>query len=145
LRQNEMWHLVATEMYDSLYSEQMVCSMSTQLFHIPETKDVKGNTEMHTYLVPASYHRVTATGSAQRLLNGESAPSIVETLIACIQNAEQRDRNVRVGLYVMRDDAPATYKPFVENIIRWQNHAELHLQNAKQFAMRITGSAAWQG
>ncbi len=87
-------------------------------------------------------HRVTATGAAQRLLNGERAPSIVETLIACIQNAEQRDRNVRVGLYVMRDAAPGTYKSFVENIIRWQDYAELHLQNAKQSVMGITGSAS---
>lgn len=78
LRQNEIWQSVVTELYRSLYGEQMVCSMSTQLFHIPETKDLKGNAEMHTHLIPASYHRVTATGSAQRLLNGESAPSIVE-------------------------------------------------------------------
>jgi hypothetical protein len=145
LRQNEMWNPVATGIYRSLYGEQMVCSMSTQLFHIPETKDLEGNTEMHTHLVPASYHRVTAAGSAQRLLNGESAPSIVETLAACIQNAEQRDRNVRAGLQVMRDTAPASYKSFIENIIRWQDYTQLHLQNAKQFTIRITGSAVWQG
>ncbi|MGA9172664.1 MAG: hypothetical protein WBZ33_01615 [Thermoactinomyces sp.] len=144
MRQNEMWHPVATELYLSLYGEQMVCSMSTQLFHIPETKDLKGNAEMHSHLIPASYHRVTAAGSAQRLLNGESAPSIVETLIACIQSAKKRDRNVRTGLYVMRDAAPTSYKPFIENIIRWQNYTELHLQNAKQFSKRITGSAPWQ-
>ncbi|TFE23496.1 hypothetical protein E2980_19210 [Cohnella luojiensis] len=135
-----MWLSVVTELSLSLYGEQMVCSMSTQLFHIPETKDLKGNAEMHTHLVPASYHRVTATGSALRLQNGESAPSIVETLINCIQNAEQRDRNVHAGLLVMRDAAPASYKQFVENIIRWQEYTELHLQNAKHFVMRITGS-----
>jgi hypothetical protein len=118
--------------------------MSSQLFHIPETKDLKGNAEMHTHLVPASYHRVTATGSAQRLLNGESMPSIVETLVACIQNAEQKDRNVRAGLLVMKDAAPASYKPFIENIISWQNFTDFHLNNAKQLTMRITGSTAWQ-
>ncbi|WP_253187113.1 hypothetical protein [Paenibacillus sp. GP183] len=118
--------------------------MSTQLFHIPKMKDLKGNAEMHSHLVPASYHRVTATGSAQRLLNGESAPSIVETLIGCIQNSEQRDRNVNAGLLVMRDAAPTSYKQFVENIIRWQEYTEFHLQNAKQFAIRITGSTAWK-
>lgn len=133
MRQNELWRLAVTEMNYSLYGEQMVCSMSTQLFHIPETSDLMGNAEMHRHLVPASYHRVTAAGSAQRLLNGERAPSIVETLIACIQNAELRDRNVRVGLYTMRDAAPPTYKPFIENIIRWQDYTELHLQNTKQF------------
>lgn len=144
LRQNEMWQSVITELYRSLYGEQMVCSMSTQLFHIPETKDLKGNAEMHTHLIPASYHRVTATGSAQRLLNGESTPSIVETLITCIQNTEQRDRNVYAGLLVMRDAVPTSCKQFVENIIRWQDYTEFHLQNAKQFAIRITGSTAWQ-
>jgi hypothetical protein len=145
LRQNEMWQPVAAEINRSLYSEQMVCSMSTQLFHIPETKDLKGNAEMHTHLVPASYHRVTASGSAQRLLNGDREPSIVQTFVVCIQNTEQRDRNVRTGLHVMKDAAHASYKPFVENIILWQDYAEFHLQNAKQFSMQITGVDAWQG
>lgn len=140
-----MWQSVSRELYRSLYDEQMVCSMSTQLFHIPETKDLKGNAEMHTYLIPASYHRVTATGSAQRLLNGETALSIIETLTECIQNAEQKDCNVCAGLLIMREAAPAAYKPFVENIIRWQDFAELHLQNAKRYAMQITGPAVWSG
>jgi hypothetical protein len=144
LTQNQRWHPVATEIYRSLYSEQMVCSMSTQLFHIPETRDLKGNAEMHRDLVPASYHRVTAAGSAQRLLNGEYAPSILKTLIACIQNAEQRDRRVRAGLNVMRNASPTSYQPFIENIFRWQDSAERHLQNAKQYTLQITGPAAWQ-
>ncbi|WP_019421106.1 hypothetical protein [Paenibacillus profundus] len=134
-----MWQPVVTELYNSLYSEQMVCSISSELFHIPETTDLQGNAEMHASLVPASYHRVTATGSAQRLLNGESAPSIVETLVACIQNAEQLDRNVHSGLFVMRDAAPASFKPVIENIILWQDYAEAHLQNAKQSTIQITG------
>lgn len=100
---------------------------------------------MHTHLVPASYHRVTANGSAQRLLNGETAPSIVETLMACIQNSEQKDRSVHAGLLVMRNDAPSSYKPFIENIILWQNYAELHLQNAKQYTLRFTGPSPWLG
>jgi hypothetical protein len=119
LRQTEKWQPVVTELDRSLLGEQMVCSASTQLFHIPEMKDLRGNAEMHTHLVPASYHRVTAAGSAQRLLNGETATSILETLIACIQNSEQKDRNVRAGLLVMREAAPSSYKPFIDNIIRW--------------------------
>lgn len=140
-----MWQSVVSGLYRSLYDEQMVCSMSTQLFHIPETKDLNGNAEMHTHLIPASYHRVTATGSAQRLLNGETAPSILETMADCIQNAEQKDRNVRAGLLIMREAAPAAYKPFVENIIRWQTNAELHLQSAKRYASQITGPVMWSG
>jgi hypothetical protein len=134
-----MWQSAVSELSRSLYGEQMVCSMSTQLFHIPETKDLNGNAEMHTHLIPASYHRVTAIGSAQRLLNGETAPSILETMTDCIQNAEQKDRNVRAGLLIMREDAPSVYKPFVENIIRWQDYAEWHLQNAKRYTVQITG------
>ncbi len=49
---------------------------------------------------------------------------------------------MRAGLLVMRDDAPVAYKPFVENIIRWQDYAELHLQNAKQIFIQLTGSVA---
>lgn len=144
MRQNEMWQPVVTELYRSLYGEQMVCSGSTQLFRIPETKDLQGNAEMHTHLVPASYHRVTAAGSAQRLLNGEDAPTIIEILIACIQNSEQKDRDVHAGLLVMKDAAPASFKRFIENIIQWQEYAELHLQNAKKFSMQLTGATTWR-
>lgn len=142
MRQNEFWQPVVTELYNSLYGEQMVCSTSTQLFHIPETTDLEGNTEMHSHLVPASYHRVTAAGSAQRLFNGEEAPSIVKTLNACILNAEQEDRNVRTGLLIMRDAAPASYKPFIEIILIWQDYTELHLQRAKQFLVRLQANSA---
>lgn len=145
LRQNVMWQSVATELSRSLFDEQMVCSMSTQLFHIPETKDLQGNADMHTHLVPASYHRVTAAGSAQRLLSGETAPSIAETMMSCIQNAEQQDREVRAGLLVMLDAAPAAYKSFIDNIIRWQDSAESHLQNAKRYASQMIGPATWSG
>jgi hypothetical protein len=61
------WRQVLSLLQQSLYAEEIVCSMSTQLFHIPKTKDLKGNREMHNHLVPASYHRVTAVGSAHRL------------------------------------------------------------------------------
>ncbi|MDG0872287.1 hypothetical protein L5D93_07135 [Paenibacillus thiaminolyticus] len=141
MRQNEMWQPVLTELYNSLYGQQMVCSMSTELFHIPETQNLQGNSEMHASLVPASYHRVTAAGSAQRLVNGESAPTIIATLVACIQNAERLDRGVRSGLLVMRDAAPADYKPVIEIIIRWQEHAESHLQKAKELTNQNIGAA----
>ncbi len=140
-----MWESVATELNLSLYSEKMVCSMSTQLYYIPETKDLQGNSEMHSHLVPASYHRITASGSAQRLVNGEREWTIVQSMISCIKNSEQRDRNVQNWLNVMRDTAPTAYKLFVQNIILWQDHAERHLQNAKHYTMQITGPAAWQG
>ncbi|WP_408007696.1 hypothetical protein ACJROX_23835 [Pseudalkalibacillus sp. A8] len=144
MRQNEMWQPVILELRRSLFSEEMVCSMSTQLFHIPETKDLKGNAEIHESLVPASYHRVTANGSVYRLANGEQQMSIVQTLISCIQNAQKEDRDVRNGLNIMREAAPTSYKPFIENIIRWQDYAERHLQNAKQYTMQITGNIALQ-
>ncbi|MFB4162229.1 hypothetical protein ACE1TI_00020 [Alteribacillus sp. JSM 102045] len=145
LRQNEMWQPVVIELNRSLFSEMMVCSMSTQLFHIPETENLQGNAEMHSHLVPASYHRVTASGSAQRLMNGENGPSLVQTLTNCIQNAEQEDRGVRRGLQVMENAAPSSYKPFIQSIILHQNEAERYLQNAKQTTMQITGGGAWQG
>ncbi|WP_199860689.1 hypothetical protein [Oceanobacillus damuensis] len=49
---------------------------------------------MHNHLVPASYHRVTAVGSAQKLKNGEEQQTIIETMVACIINAETQDINV---------------------------------------------------
>ncbi|MBY6037576.1 hypothetical protein KUV80_12975 [Fictibacillus nanhaiensis] len=144
MRQGNRWKSVADELEKSLYGEQIVCSMSTELYHIPKTKKLEGNNNMHRFLVPASYHRVTAVGSAIRMVNGYITPSVLKTLILCIQQAEDQDKGVRKNLKVMLKAAPEPYKPFVENIIQWQDYAELHLQHAKQLTMQMTGSSSWQ-
>ncbi|WP_349407487.1 hypothetical protein [Pseudalkalibacillus sp. SCS-8] len=143
MRQNNMWEPAATAINRSLYGELMVCSMSTQLFYIPETANLKGNEQMHTHLVPASYHRVTASGAALRLMNGNTSESLLQTYIGCIKNAEKQDKEVRSNLMIMLDDSPNSYKTFIETIIRWQDYAEFHLEDAKQSAMKITGDNVW--
>lgn len=125
------WGHILNLLNQSLYAEEMVCAMSSELFHIPKTKDLKGNREMHDHLVPASYHRVTAVGSSQRLVNGEQQQSIVETLVACIKNAENQDNKVLEGLKAMEENASPDFKPFIRVIIKWQEQAESYLNQAK--------------
>ncbi|MBD1382407.1 hypothetical protein [Metabacillus arenae] len=125
------WEPILNVLQQSLYAEEMVCAMSSELYHIPQTKDLKGNNEMHKHLVPASYHRVTAVGSAQRLVNGEQQPSIIATMATCIVNAENQDKKVREGLNVMEKNASREFKPVIRMIIQWQNQAESTLKQAK--------------
>lgn len=127
----------------SNYAEQMVCSMSSQLFHIPRTKNLKGNPEMHEHLYEASYHRTTAIGSAIRLQLGERERSIVVTMVSCIQNAEKHDRKIDEWLLVMINDAPADVKPFIQKIIEWQKQAVANLREAKQIIIQDIGNQAW--
>ncbi|WP_019414894.1 hypothetical protein [Paenisporosarcina sp. TG20] len=129
-RQN--WHPVLTLLNQSLFAEQMVCSISTQLFHIDATKDLEGNVEMHNHLVPASYHRVTALGAANRLQNGESHDSVIQTMISCINNALKEDQGITKWLPVMLEDAPDDYKPFIQSISNWQQQKEQTLLSAQQ-------------
>ncbi|MGM7722817.1 hypothetical protein [Metabacillus sp. Hm71] len=112
--------------------------MSSELFHIPETKDLKGNREMHKHLVPASYHRVTAVGSSLRLVNGEQQQTIIETMVSCIRNAENQDKGVREGLVTMEKNASPQYKRFIQIIIKWQEQAESSLNQAKE-SLRTMG------
>jgi hypothetical protein len=134
-RQN--WSSVLELLNQSLYGEQMVCSMSTQLFHIPATQNLEGNSEMHEHLVPASYHRVTAVGAARRLQNGESHDSIIKTLISCVQNGLRQDQEVMKWLLIMRDNAPNEFKPFIQHIIRWQQQTEQSLSSAQQLLRQM--------
>ncbi len=115
----------------------MVCSMSTQLFHIPTTQNLEGNTQMHEHLIPASYHRVTAVGSALRLLHGEIHDSIVKTLTSCIRNGLKEDQEVMKWLKVMRGNAPNEYKSFIQTIIKWQEHTEQSLYSAQQLIRQM--------
>jgi hypothetical protein len=131
------WTAVLQLLNQSLYAEEMVCSMSTQLFVIPATANLKGNAEMHNHLIPASYHRVTAVGSAMRLQNGETHETIIQTLVSCVNNGLKKDQEVMKWLPVMRDDAPDEYRPFVETIIRWQQQAEQSLSSAKQLLTQM--------
>lgn len=116
----------------SIYAEEMVCSMSSELYHIPQTKDLKGLNEMHSHLVPASYHRVSAAGSSRRLMHGEKQQSITQTLVACILNAETQDKKVREGLQIMEENAIPEFKPFIRVIIQWQKQTEKYLKEAKE-------------
>jgi hypothetical protein len=125
------WDTVLHSLQQSLLAEEMVCATSSELFHIPDTKNLKGNNEMHTHLVPAFYHRVTAVGSAYRLKNGEERPTIVQTMTTCIINAENQDKEVRKGLNVMAENATEQWKPFIAVIIQWQAQAESTLKQAK--------------
>ncbi|WP_209124145.1 hypothetical protein [Alkalihalobacillus sp. BA299] len=131
------WSSVLEFLNYSLHGEEMVCSMSTQLFHIPSTANLKGNAEMHNHLVPASYHRVTAVGSAKRLQNGEYHESIIQTLVSCVNNGLKEDQEITKWLDVMRDDAPNEFKPFIQNIIAWQQQTEQSLASAKQLLRQM--------
>jgi hypothetical protein len=131
------WTAVLQLLNQSLYAEEMVCSMSTQLFVIPATANLKGNAEMHNHLVPASYHRVTAVGSAMRLQNGETHETIIQILVSCVNNGLKKDQEVMKWLPVMRDDAPDEYRAFLETIIRWQQQAEQSLSSAKQLLTQM--------
>jgi hypothetical protein len=134
-RQN--WSSVQELLNRSLYAEQMVCSMSTQLFHIPATENLEGNPEMHEHLVPASYHRVTAVGAANRLQNGEYHDSLINTLTSCVKSGLREDQGVTKWLHVMRENAPNEFKPFIQNIIGWQQQAEQSLSSAQQLLRRM--------
>jgi hypothetical protein len=125
------WQSILDPLLQSLYAEEMVCSMSSELYHIPQTQNLKGNNEMHNNLVPASYHRISAVGSARRLLNGEQQQSLIDTLVACILNAEARDKKVREGLMVMEENVVPEYKQFINLIIQWQSQTEASLKQAK--------------
>ncbi len=76
---------------------------------------------MHQHLVPASYHRVTAVGSALRLQNGEFEHSILLALKSCVSNALKEDEEVKKWLDVMYEEAPANYKTFMQQIIYMQD------------------------
>ncbi|WP_445491976.1 hypothetical protein [Niallia sp. 03133] len=92
---------------------------------------------MHNHSVPASYHRVTAVGSAQRLTTSEQRQSIIDTMTACIQNAEKQDRSVKKWLGVMEENASSEFKPFIQLIIRWQNQTEFYLNQAKSELIKM--------
>jgi hypothetical protein len=132
------WEPIMTVLQESLNAEEMVCAISSELFHIPQTKNLEGNNEMHSHLVPASYHRVTAVGSAVRLVNGEQQQTIITTMVTCIINAEKQDKQVREGLTVMEENASPEFKPVIQIIIQWQDQAEAYLLQAKE-ALRSMG------
>lgn len=126
------WSSVLEYLNYSLNGEQMVCSMTTQLFHIPVTKNLKGHAEMHNHLIPASYHRVTALGCAKRLQSGEYHESIIKALVTCVNNGLKQDKEVTKWLRVMRENAPSEYKEFMDSVIDWQQKTEESLAYTQQ-------------
>jgi len=131
------WDPLINLLEQSIYAEEMVCSMSSELYHIPQTMNLQGLNEMHEHLIHASYHRVSAAGSARRLKTGEQQQTLIDTLVACILNAERQDQQVRNGLQVMESAASAEFKPFIQLIVQWQGQTESYLQQAKQYVSNV--------
>jgi hypothetical protein len=125
------WMSVYQNLNYSLYAEEMVCALSSELFHIAETKNLKGNGKMHQHLVPASYHRVTAIGSAMRLLQGDNADTVIKTLTSCIDNAQRQDKGVVDGLEIMEANISEKYSERMRQIVQWQKAAEHYLKLAE--------------
>ena len=130
------WDPLINLLEQSIYAEEMVCSMSSELYHIPQTMNLQGLNEMHEHLIQASYHRVSAAGSARRLKMGEQQ-TLIDTLVACILNAERQDQQVWSGLLVIESAASAEFKPFIQLIIQWQGQAERSLNQAKQYVSNV--------
>lgn len=126
------WMNILSLLQQSLYAEGMVCSMSTQMLYTPETENLEGNDKMHNHLVPASYHRVTAWGTSYRLISSDGNPYMITTAVSCIKNAQRQDQGVREGLEIMQKNADEKWKPFVDQIIRWQDNAEATLAQAQE-------------
>ncbi|MDG5789725.1 hypothetical protein QA612_19900 [Evansella sp. AB-P1] len=128
----EDWSSVLQLLTQSMQGEEMVCSMSSQLYHIPATENLEGLDQMHEQLYESSYHRVTALGSAKRLQSGESHETIVKTMVSCVDNALLADHEVTRWLPVMKGNAPVEFKEFIQSLISWQEQTVQSLTKAQQ-------------
>ncbi|WP_069203048.1 hypothetical protein [Bacillus testis] len=139
LRQTDTVRQMVDALANSLYAEEMVCSMASQLRYFPETAQLNGLEETHGSLVPASYHRVTAVGTGYRILQGDNAPTLWNVIEYCIREAQKMDAATRVGLNKMLAAAPETYRGFVNQIIEFQKNKENYFQMAKTAYESIKG------
>ena len=139
MRQTDTIRQMAEALSNSLYAEEMVCSMASQLHYIPETAQLSGLKETHDELIPASYHRVTAVGTGHRILQGDNAPTLWNVIEYCIREAQEKDAAVMVGLNKMFAAAPEAYRGFVNQIIEWQKYKERTFQIAKTAYESIKG------
>ena len=139
MRQVDTVHQMVEALSNSLFAEEIVCSMASQLHYIPEMANVNGLKETHDALVPASYHRVTAVGTGNRILQGDQHSSLWNVIEYCIREGQEMDTAVRVGLNKMLAAAPDAYRGFVNQIIEWQKYKEQTFQMAKTAYESIKG------
>ncbi|WP_286166081.1 hypothetical protein [Peribacillus frigoritolerans] len=126
------WGHILNLLRQSLYAEEMVCAMSSELFHIPKTKDLKGNLEMHNHLVPAYYHLRYSSRFIPETSKWRATAIHCRNTGGLYKNAENQDKYVREGLRTMEENASTEFKPFIKIIIKWQEQAESYLNQAKE-------------
>ena len=143
MRQTETVRQMVEALSNSLYAEEIVCSMASQLHYIPEMANLNGLKETHDALVPASYHRVTAVGTGNRILQGDQSLSLWQVIEYCIREAGVMDAAVRVGLNKMLAAAPYAYRGFVNQIIEWQQYKESSFQIAKTAFEQLKGPVSY--
>lgn len=142
MRQNTAISQLVDSLSKSLYGQQLVNSLIAQLLFITETANLTGLKETHAQLIPASYHRVTALGSALRIQRGDAAPTLFNVLENSINMAEQNDTDVSAGLDRLLTVAPPAYNEYVDMVLQWQQYTSSHLQDAKKALEQLVGPAA---
>lgn len=142
--QTDTVHQMVESLSKSLYAEEIVCSMASQLHYFPETAHLNGLKETHDALIPASYHRVTAVGTGIRMLQGDDSPTLWNVIEYCIRDAQKMDAAVRVGLNKMIAAAPEAFRDFVNRIMEWQKYKESSFLIAKAAYERIKGPVRFE-
>lgn len=103
-------------LHGAQHTMSLQCGTSTLGWFLPAVKRLPGFKELHKENYEVSYHLSTACGSAHMLLAGAGRPELLATIADCLREAREHEEKAREHCRRMRQAAPASVQPLLEQI-----------------------------
>lgn len=99
--------------YNSL---TLLCAAASLARYIPEARDLPGLDALHRALYEASYHLITATGSARMILSGAGQPGYYALLLNCQREIWEALQNARDAFNQLSQATPENLRPWAQQV-----------------------------
>lgn len=138
------WQRLAEFMKGSIEAEQVFCSLVTEMGYQPQFRGNSALAIVHRENYETSYHRNTAAGNLERLLQGDTSNEMLVLLtVECFIEARQHDGTAEMALMqikaVSQEDSG-----WLEAARFWHQKRRQYLDSATEVLYTSIGPAMWE-
>lgn len=143
-----LWGKVLHELRRSIYAEQVFCSITTEMEHIPDFAKQPALAELHKQNYETSYHRNTACGNLIRMhyAPGETSPEEQRLLlqtIDCFYEARYHDKQAEAAFLKLTASNEET-NGWLELAGKWHEQRKLWLKSAAMTLRNLVPKSIWE-
>lgn len=137
------WVHVKNELMESVYAEQVFCSIVTEMKLMPQFQNQPALAGIHRENYETSYHRNTAVGNLSRLQAGEANVTLVLMTVECLAEAARHDNSAESSLGQMHAATPDD-QVWLRAAANWHARRSWWVRRAAASLQASVGPELWE-